>query len=500
VTGTKKELRVLVVEDMAADMTLINHELRRSGLNFRSRRVESREAFLHELEHHAPDVILSDHGVPGFDGFAALEEARKRCPEVPFIFVTGAPREEVAAQTLQSGADDYVLKNNLNLLVPAIQRALNETDRRRLQHLQLEAALLSAEEQLYLLAKEVREYAMFMLDAKGGVASWNAGAEQMLGYEPNEILGKNFARFFSRDAQEKNLPRDLIERATGDGRVEEVGWRTRKNGDLFRATTTLIPLRRVATLRGFLCLFRDQSRHSEETEAEVREHLARVEAENREMEEFTHAISLDLRSPLRHIESFSQLLLKTAPDRLDDKSQTYLKTISESAHRMSRLVDDLFTFSRIGQAEMYRLHTSIAEIVKEVIHDLRHETEGRDVQWVIGKLPEAMGDPVMLWRVMTILISNALKFTRPRKHARIEIGSEENEREFIFYVRDNGVGFDNHYADRLFGVFQKLHAKEFEGTGVGLANVRRIIHRHGGNVWAEGEADEGATFYFSLPK
>ena len=149
---------------------------------------------------------------------------------------------------------------------------------------------------------------------------------------------------------------------------------------------------------------------------------------------------------------------------------------------------------------MYHLSLSLKEVVKEVIHDLRQETEGRNVEWIIGDLPEVMGDSVMLWQVMTNLISNALKFTRTKEHARIEIGATGNEREHTIFVRDNGVGFAPYCADRLFGVFQRLHTEEFEGTGVGLANVRRIIERHGGKAWAEGQEGDGATFYFTLPK
>lgn len=497
----KKELRVLMIEDTAPDVVLINHELRKAGLKFRSRRVESREGFLHELEHHPPDIILSDHGVPGFDGFAALAEARSHCPEVPFIFVTGAPSEQAAEENLRSGADDYVLKASLHLLAPAVERALLAANTRA-HHRQLESALLDAEEHLRLISAEFKEYAAFMLDAEGRIATWNPGAEQMLGYEPQEILGQDYARLFVPEALEHNWPRQMLDAAMRKGREEETGWRVRKDGQRFRAHHALIPLAATAKKeRGFLCVLRDLARREpDESHRAARERVDELEAANRELEEFTHTIATDLRTPLRHIESFSEVLMKTTSDRLDPKSRSYLKTISESARQMSRLVDDLFTFSRVSQADLYRLHLSLGEIVKEVIHDLHRELEGRKVDWVIGELPEVEGDPVMLWLVLTNLISNALKFTRSRPVARIEIGSARTGNEFVVHVRDNGVGFDPHYASRLFRVFQRLHGKEFEGTGVGLANVRRIVERHGGRVWAEGVENEGATFYFSLPQ
>ena len=494
-----KELRVLVVEDTPQDMALINHELRKTGLRFRSRRVESREGFLHELEHHSPDIILSDHGVAGFDGFAALAEARNRCPDAPFIFVTGAPRDEAVRQTLHSGADDYVLKSHLNLLGPAVERALREASTRA-NRSQLETALQNAEEQLRLLTEELKEHATFMLDTEGRVASWNPGAEEMLGYEPNEILDFPFAEIFVQEPEGHAQSQALLETAAREGRAGGVILLARKNGEPMRAEATIIVLRgQTRNLRGFFCVLHDSAR-SKSAPGQSKEHVAKLEAASSEMEKFTHAIALDLQLPLRDIESCSELLMKSAREQLDQKDQNYLATIHKSAHRMSRLVDDLFTFSRIGQTPMYRLSLSLKEVTKEVIHDLRNETEGRNVEWVIGELPEVMGDSVMLWQVMTNLISNALKFTRTKEHARIEVGAMENDREHTIFVRDNGVGFDSQCADRLFGVFQRLHTQEFEGTGVGLANVRRVIERHGGRVWAEGEVGEGATFYFTLPK
>ncbi|HWD91650.1 MAG TPA: ATP-binding protein [Verrucomicrobiae bacterium] len=491
-----KELRVLVVEDSPQDMVLINHELRRAGFRFRARRVESRDAFLHELEYHPPDIILSDHGVPGFDGFAALAEARNRCPEAPFIFVTGAPREDVVRQTLHSGADDYVLKSHLNLLGPAVERALREATARAARS-SLEIALQNAEEYLHVLSRELSEHASFMLDGEGCVASWNPGAERMLGYEPNEILGRPLANLLAPNA---GLPQELLEAAGRDGRAESPASLVHKSDGSMQVHAKMIALRgQAGRLRGFLCVLQHGGGHPVAA-GKTPEHVAKLEAASTEMEKFTHAIALDLQLPLRDIESCSELLAKSAGAELDQKSQSYLETISEAARRMGRLIDDLFAFSRIGQTEMYRLRLNLGDIAREVIHDLRQETEGREIEWIIGELPEVTGDSVMLWQVMTNLISNAVKFTRNRERARIEIGMKNSDGEQVFFVRDNGVGFDPQCADRLFGVFQRLHTTEFEGTGVGLANARRIIERHGGKVWAEGEAGEGAVFYFTLPE
>jgi light-regulated signal transduction histidine kinase (bacteriophytochrome) len=176
--------------------------------------------------------------------------------------------------------------------------------------------------------------------------------------------------------------------------------------------------------------------------------------------------------------------------------------ILESAKRMGNLIDDLLAFSRIGRAETQKTHVSLAQLVKEALAEVRQDTEGRNIVWKIGALPDFYGDRSMLRVVLVNLISNAIKFTRTRPQAEIEIGCSEGDgNDLVVFVRDNGVGFDMKYVNKLFGVFQRLHqSDEFEGTGIGLATVQRIIHRHGGKVWAQGAVDGGATFYFSTPK
>jgi PAS domain S-box-containing protein len=337
-----------------------------------------------------------------------------------------------------------------------------------------------------------------MLDANGRIASWNPGAEEMLGYEPNEILDRDFGEIFANGTEGKPRWRELIETAGRDGRAGIPLSLARKHGAALHVNATVIALRGASgNLRGFFCVLHDTTNPRT---GQSKDHVAKLEAASSEMEKFTHAVALDLQLPLRDIQICTEQLMKNAATQLDQKNFSYLDTIHKASHRMSRLVDDLFRFSRIGQSQMYHLPLSLKDVTKEVIHDLRNDTEGRNIEWVIGDLPELVGDSVMLWQVMTNLISNALKFTRKKEQARIEVGATEGEREHTVFVRDNGVGFDSTCADRLFGVFQRLHTSEFEGTGVGLANVRRIIERHGGRAWAKGATEEGATFYFTLPK
>jgi light-regulated signal transduction histidine kinase (bacteriophytochrome) len=227
-----------------------------------------------------------------------------------------------------------------------------------------------------------------------------------------------------------------------------------------------------------------------------------LRAANKELESFAYSVSHDLRAPLRHTVGYAELLRRQASSVLDEKSLRFLDTIQESSKRMGVLIDDLLAFSRIGRAETNKTEVKLDQLVDDVVAEIRQGVSGRAIIWKIARLPACHGDRAMLRVALVNLISNAVKFTRARKPAEIEIGCRDGAHSDVeIFVKDNGAGFDMQYQNKLFGVFQRLHlAEEFEGTGIGLATVQRIIQRHGGTVRAEGAVDHGATFYVSLPK
>jgi len=259
-------------------------------------------------------------------------------------------------------------------------------------------------------------------------------------------------------------------------------------------------------------------RFNAKLEQRVVERTAQLQTANRELETFSYSVSHDLRSPLRHVMSCVELLQKDGGPSLSEKNLGRLAMISQSAKQMGDLIDDLLAFSRIGQSEIQKADVNLDALVRETLGDFQAETKGRNIAWKIHPLPVVRADHALLRMVLVNLISNAVKFTGNRAEARIEIGEVKAEmgkaenrnklqlsplpqEETVIFIRDNGAGFDPRYAGKLFGVFQRLHSRdEFEGTGIGLANVQRIIQRHGGRAWAEGVVDGGATFYFSIPK
>ena len=371
-------------------------------------------------------------------------------------------------------------------------------------------ALRQSEERFRLLIEGVKDYGIFMLDPDGRVISWNSGAKQIEGYGAEEIIGQPCSRFYTAEDVERGNPEKALKVAASEGRSEGESWQVRKDGSRYWANVIITAVQDEAgRLRGFSNVTRDFTERkraeegirklNEELERRVIARTAELEAANKELETFTSSVSHDLRAPLRQIAGFSKILLGECSARLDPGAQHYLERIQEGTRRMGQMVDDLLDLARVGRQEPARQLTGLNSLVQEVLKDLEPEYGGREIDWRIGKLPFVECDPALMKQVFANLLSNAVKFTRLRERAVIQVDHMKANNQTLVFVRDNGVGFNMKYADKLFGVFQRLHcAEDFEGTGVGLATVQHIIRKHGGRVWAEAELDKGATFFFSL--
>jgi PAS domain S-box-containing protein len=342
----------------------------------------------------------------------------------------------------------------------------------------------------------------------GIVTTWNPGAERLYGYSVSEIVGRPVSRLTPPELSDE-VP-VLLERLRRGERIQLETIRLTKDARRVDVSLSLSPIEDSdGNIVGAATIARDITgrKRSEmliralnaDLERRVRDRTAQLEEAVKELEAFSYSVSHDLRAPLRAVNGFSRILLEEYATQLAPEAQGYLRMVGDNAQQMGRLIDDLLAFSRLGRQPLRTQRVSPAEVVRSALDELAPEQEGRRVDIVLGELASCQADPVLLRQVFVNLLSNALKFTRRRDLARVEIGWRELDGAVTYFVKDNGAGFDMRYAHKLFGVFQRLHrAEDYDGTGVGLAIVNRIVHRHGGRAWAESAPDAGATFFFTL--
>ena len=367
------------------------------------------------------------------------------------------------------------------------------------EHQRAQEALRASEERFRAVAVTAND-AIISADAHGDITYFNPGAQRIFGYTADEVTGKPLTTLMPerfRDAHRAGLARYL---ATGEarvvGRTVELAGR-RKDGTEFPLDLSLASWKAGGAV-AFTGILRDVTdrKQAEDTQ---RRHAAQLEATNAELDAFAYAVSHDLRAPLRGIDGFSQALLEDYQAQLDDTGRGYLRRVRAATQRMGVLIDDLLRLSRVTRAELHREPVDLSVLAGTVVAELKRAAPRRDVEFAITPGITVEGDPRLLRVVLENLLGNAWKYTGKNPRARIEFGVDQADGQRACFVRDDGAGFDMTYANKLFGAFQRLHSTaEFEGTGVGLATVQRIVHRHGGRVWAEGAVGRGATFYFTL--
>jgi signal transduction histidine kinase/ActR/RegA family two-component response regulator len=540
------------VDDDAGIVTALCQTL--AGNGYRTRGCASGSEALDALRQADYDVLLCDLMMPQMDGIMLIRAALEIDSNLIGIVLTGQGAIATAVEALRSGAFDYIEKPpRLSVLLPLLSRAL-QVRRLRNENIQLRQAVAMYELSMTvafsldaeLILRKVADVALQVsqadeasivlptADGKEGIVAAVAGddrehlvgqtapfARSVIGWVAQSQAALTLHGAVDDPCFAPVRPRGEIHSAlsvpliTGGRLVGVLNLNATRRpraftvGDLKAVNIlTTIAAPALVTSQLYQQLQHDVTARTQaeaevrrlnaELEQRVRDRTAQLEAANRELEAFSYSVSHDLRAPLRAIDGFSRILSDYAA-HLPEDAQYSLQRLRHNTQRMAQLIDDLLTFSRLSHQPLRKQEVTVREVVHDVLESLQSERNGRSVEYVIGKLPPCQADPVLLRQVYVNLVSNALKFTRPRATARIEIGSQEHEGARVYYVKDNGVGFDMQYADKLFGVFQRLHRlEEYEGTGAGLAIVQRIIQRHGGRIWAEGVVDRGATFLFTL--
>jgi signal transduction histidine kinase len=535
------KLRILHLEDNATDAELVRLSLARGGLDCDIQPVNTGDAFITALQRPEFDVILSDSGVPGYDGRAALAAVHDHCPDVPFIVVSGAPRRDTTPAALQpAGA---VAKAELEQLVPTIRQALHAKPASQEEELETASYVWGMQQlvsvvQRLLLARDlqtimdiVRHSARNLVGADGASFILRDGENSY--YAEEDAIGPLWkGRRFPLTScvsgwSMLNRQPAVIADVFQDARIAQEAYRP-----TFVRSLVMMPVRTLSPI-GAIGVYwaRPHRASAEEVEllqaladstsvaiesvelvanlekrltertGELHRRSAQLGVLSRELEDFSYSVAHDLRSPLISIDGFTQVLLESYGAKLDYTGRSHLERITASARRMHRLINDLLELSKVVRAPMHHTTVDLSRIANEIVHGLRQSAPERAASIVVADNLVAEGDSALLRIALENLFANAWKFTSKTANTRIEFGSRiDRSGRRAYCLRDNGAGFDPRHATNLFSPFRRLHPEsQFPGSGIGLSMVQRIVHRHSGEIWAEAAVDRGACFYFTLP-
>lgn len=454
--------QILIAEDSPTQAERLNYYLSARGFAVTVAR-DGRQALAAALEIR-PAMIISDVVMPEMDGYTLCKEIKSLTAlrDTPVVLLTSLAGPQDIVRGLECGADSFLRKPyDDKYLISRVEFILANVQLRKTQQLQV-GVQLHFGGQSHFITAEKQQILDLLISTYESVVQINEELESKqreLQQAKETLEAKVTERTIELAEANKHLEIELVERRRAEEQIKKL---------------------------------------NEDLEQRVVERTAQLKIANDDLEAFSYSVSHDLRAPLRHINGFAHLIEERS-SQLDPDMKQHLARIREGTQKMSNMIDDLLNLARLDRRSMTRHVTSLRSLVEGVIHELESEAADRKIDWRVGSLPSVHCDPGLIQQVFVNLLSNAVKYTRQRERAVIEVGQSTVAEQVVVFVRDNGAGFDLQYASRLFGTFQRFHTEEeFEGTGVGLATVQRIIRKHGGRIWAEAETNKGATFYFTL--
>ena len=475
------KVNILLVDDRAENLLALEAILKNLDQNL-IRAISGAEALKFLLKNDAA-VILLDVEMPGMDGFqtATLIRERERSLHTPIIFLTAISKSDVhVSQGYSLGGVDYIFKPFMPEVLKSKVAAFVDMFRQR-EEARQQSVMLRSERDLAAAILDTVASFILVLDAEGRVLRINRAFQQMTGLKLDDVQGHFLYDYLEERESAKEF---LQERHSAEFREY---WLSAGNTRRLIAWSCTSLSKEVSGSGRLVVTGRDMTELRQRTE---------------ELESFTYSVSHDMRAPVRAVDGFTRILIEEYANSLDDEGRRLLEIVRQNTEKMGQLIDGLLALSRLGREKLVFSEIDMTDLAKSAFEEQKAAgAKGREITFKLEALPAAYGDKRLITQVFQNLFANAIKFTRKQPNTVIEAGYHPGTNEDVYYVRDNGVGFDMNYARKLFGTFQRLHAAtDFEGSGIGLATVHRIIDRHGGHVWAEAEQNVGATFYFALPK